>query len=72
MKRAPVFIATWLLLAASTVAGAATMLPSAPDKMASPADKQKMQACQARAAAQDVPMAERSRFVMDCMAKKEK
>ncbi len=68
MTRAPVFIAA-MLLAASAAAGAASMKPSAPDKMASPTDKQKMQACQDRAAAQKVPMDERSKFVMDCMAK---
>jgi hypothetical protein len=69
MARTPVFFAT-MLLAAS--AAAATMQPSAPEKMASPADKQRMQACQDRAAAQNVPMAERSKFVMDCMARKAK
>jgi hypothetical protein len=68
MTRTPVFVATALLVAAAT-ASAATMKPSAPDKMASPADKQKMQTCQKRAAAQNVPMAERSKFVMDCMAR---
>lgn len=67
MIRTPVFVAVTLLTAAAA-AGAATMKPSAPDRMASPADKQKMQVCQDRAAAQKVPMAERSKFVMDCMA----
>jgi hypothetical protein len=56
-----------MLLMAS--AAGATMKPSAPDRMASPSDKQKMQICQDRAAAQNVPMAERSKFVMDCMAR---
>jgi hypothetical protein len=65
MTRTPVFVAAMLLIAS---AGATTMTPSAPDKMASPSDKQKMQACQDRAAAQNVPMAERAKFVMDCMA----
>jgi hypothetical protein len=67
MTRTPVFVAAMWLMAAAT-AGAATMKPSAPDRMASPADKQKMQICQDRAAAQNVPMAERSKFVMKCMA----
>jgi hypothetical protein len=67
MTRTAGFFATVLL--AASAAGAATMTPSAPDKMASPADKQKMQACQDRAAAQKVPMPDRSRFVMNCMAK---
>jgi hypothetical protein len=69
MTRTAVFVAIVLLASA---AGAATMQPSAPDKMASPADKAKMKACQDRAAAQKVPMAERSKFVMDCMAKRAK
>jgi hypothetical protein len=66
MTRVFVFVAAVLLIAP---ADAATMTPSAPDKMASPSDKQKMQVCQNRAAAQKVPMAERSKFVMDCMAR---
>ncbi|HWE78609.1 MAG TPA: hypothetical protein VG270_08815 [Pseudolabrys sp.] len=70
MTRTPVFVATVLL--AASAAGAAATKPSAPDKMASPADKVKMQACQDRAAAQKVPMAERSKFVMDCMARRAK
>jgi len=67
MARTPVFLVTLLLLAVSATAGAATMQPTAPDKMTSPADKQKMRACRARAAAQGIPMDQRSSFVMDCM-----
>jgi hypothetical protein len=48
------------------VAQAAGTKPTAPEKMASPADKRKMKACEAKAAAQQVPMAERAKFLMDC------
>jgi hypothetical protein len=68
MTRTPAFVAAMWLMAAAT-AGAATMKSSAPDRMASPAEKQKMQICRNQAAAQNVPMAERSKFVMNCMAK---
>ena len=68
MTRTPVFVAAvWVM--ATAAAAAATMKPSAPDRMASPADKQKMQICQDRAAARNVPMAERSKYVMVCVAK---
>ena len=66
MPRTPVFAAALALIA--SVANATTMKPSAPEKMTSPTDKQKMKACQDRAAAQHVPMADRSKFVMDFMA----
>lgn len=66
MTRTTVLFAAALMTAVS--AGATSMKPSAPDRMASPADKQKMQACQDRAVAQNVPMSERAKFVMDCMA----
>ena len=71
MTRTPAFVAA-LLLTVSAAVGATTMTPSAPDKMASPADKQEMQSCQNRAAAQNVPMNERAKFVMDCLAAKAK
>jgi hypothetical protein len=51
-------------------ASAAQMAPTAPEKMSSPADKQKMKACEARAAAQNVPMDQRAKFVMSCMTHK--
>jgi hypothetical protein len=46
------------------------MKPSAPQKMMSPAEAQKMRACKKQAADQNINMAERSQFVMDCMTAK--
>jgi uncharacterized cupredoxin-like copper-binding protein len=43
------------------------MKPTAPAKMTSERDQKKMKECEARAAAQNVPMNQRSKFVMDCM-----
>lgn len=58
------------LMIATAPAHAAEMKATAPDKMTSPADKQKMKTCEATAAAQNVRMDERARFVMDCMTAK--
>jgi hypothetical protein len=69
MTRVFVFVAAVLLIAP---ADATTMKPTAPEKMTSPADKQKMRVCQQRAAAQHVPMADRSKFVTDCVAAESK
>ena len=46
------------------------MKPSAPQKMMSPEEAQKMHACEKQAADQNIKMDERSKFVMDCMTKK--
>jgi hypothetical protein len=46
------------------------MKPTAPQKMMSPAEQKKMQACEKQAADRNVPMDQRSKFVMDCMTKK--
>jgi len=58
----------------SLVYGAAdaqsSMKPSAPQKMMSPAEAQKMRACKKQAAEQNIKMAEGSQFVMDCMTAK--
>jgi hypothetical protein len=43
------------------------MKPTAPAKMMSERDQKKMKECEARAAAQNVPMNQRSKFVMQCM-----
>ena len=63
-----------LLMAASLLCGPAyaqsSMKPSAPQKMMSPAEAQKMRACKKQAADQNIKMAERSQFVMDCMTAK--
>jgi hypothetical protein len=53
-------------------ATATTMKPTAPAKMMNERDQQKMKDCEARAAAQNVPMNERSKFVMQCMTKKDR
>ena len=58
----------------SLVCGAAiaqsSMKPSAPQKMMSPAEAKKMRACEKQAADQNIPMEQRSKFVMDCMTGK--
>ncbi len=63
-----------LLSAAVIGAGAALaqtpMKPSAPQKMMSPEEAQKMHACEKQAADQNIKMDERAKFVMDCMTKK--
>ena len=60
-----------LLMAAGLLCGPAyaqpSMKPSAPQKMMSPAEAQRMRACEKQAADQNVKMDERSKFVMDCM-----
>jgi hypothetical protein len=47
-----------------------SMKPSAPQKMMSPAEAQKMRACEKQAADQHIKMDERSKYVMDCMTAK--
>jgi hypothetical protein len=51
-------------------AAAQTMKPSAPQKMMSPREAQKMRACEKQAADQNVKKDERAKFVMDCMMAK--
>jgi hypothetical protein len=46
------------------------MKPSAPQKMMSPEEAQKMHACEKQAADQNIKIDERAKFVMDCMTKK--
>jgi hypothetical protein len=58
-----IFVATSAPMAAETK-------PSAAEKMTSPAERAKMKACEAKAAAQNVPMDARAKFVMDCMTAK--
>ncbi len=64
MRALMVGIALSLIASSAT---ATTMKPTAPAKMMSERDQQKMKECEARAAAQNVPMNERSKFVMQCM-----
>lgn len=63
-----------LLLALGVSAGVAfaqtPMKPSAPQKMMSPSEAEKMHACEKQAADQNIKMDMRSKFVMDCMTKK--
>jgi hypothetical protein len=63
-----------LLMAVMVGLGAALaqtpMKPSAPQKMMSPEEAQKMHACEKQAADQNIKMDERAKFVMDCMTKK--
>jgi hypothetical protein len=47
-----------------------TMKPSAPEKMTSPEEAKKMHACEAQAAANNIQMDMRSKYVMDCMTAK--
>ena len=47
-----------------------SMKPSAPQKMMSPAEAQKMHDCEKQAADQNIKMDERAKFVMDCMTAK--
>jgi hypothetical protein len=60
-----------IALAVSLNAGAALaqsdMKPTAPAKMMPPGEKARLEACQKKAAQQNVKMDERARFVMDCM-----
>lgn len=46
------------------------MKPTAPQKMMSPSEAEKMHACEQQAADQNIRMDLRSKFVMDCMTKK--
>lgn len=61
-------------IAVSVNAGAALaqsdmkdMKPTAPQKMMPPDEKARLEACQQKAAAQNIKMDERAKFVMDCM-----
>jgi Na+-transporting methylmalonyl-CoA/oxaloacetate decarboxylase gamma subunit len=66
----------FLLVLAMSLAGAATsaqsttMKPTAPEKMTSPAEAKKMHDCEAQAAANNIQMDQRSKYVMDCMTAK--
>jgi hypothetical protein len=60
-----------LALAVSVSAGAAfaqsDMKPTAPAKMMPPDEKARLDACQQKAAQQNIKMDERAKFLMDCM-----
>ena len=59
-----------LMVAAGADVQAATTTPTAPEKMTSPAERQKMKACETQAAAQKVRMDQRAKFILDCMTAK--
>ncbi len=65
--RAGVFGLVLVSLIAASAWAQQPMKPTAPAKMMSERDQKKMKECEARAAAQNVPMNQRSRFVMACM-----
>jgi hypothetical protein len=67
--RATVAATAFALLGASALAQTA-MKPTAPQKMTSPDEQKKMQACEKQATDQNIAMDQRSKFVMDCMTKK--
>jgi len=63
-------MAAIMSLACAAAAAQPAMKPSAPQKMTSPGEAKKMQACEKQAADQHIKMDERSKFVMDCMTGK--
>jgi len=69
MLRAPAVVLI-AILAVTSGADAVEMKSSAAEKMPSPAEKAKMKACEAKAAAQHIAMDARAKFVMDCMTAK--
>ncbi len=65
--RAGVFGLVLVSLSIGNASAQQPMKPTAPAKMMSERDQKKMKECEARAAAQNVPMNQRSKFVMECM-----
>jgi hypothetical protein len=59
-----------LLMGAGAALAQTPMKPSAPQKMMSPSEAEKMHACEKQAADQNIKMDMRSKFVMECMTKK--
>ena len=59
-----------LLMGAGAALAQTPMKPSAPQKMMSPTEAEKMHACEKQAAEQNIKMDLRSKFVMECMTKK--
>jgi hypothetical protein len=60
-------VAVVLSLSAGASFAASDMTPTAPQKMMPPAEKARLEACQQKAADQQVKMDARAKFVMDCM-----
>jgi hypothetical protein len=69
MPRVIVLAMAFAFLGASAFAQT-PMKPTAPQKMMSPREAEKMRDCEKQAADQNVRMELRSKFVMDCMTKK--
>lgn len=71
MKRLAVFLFALIVFGVGSNAGAAfaqsDMKPTAPAKMMPPAEKARLEACQQKAAQQNIAMDGRAKFVMDCM-----
>ena len=65
-------MAVGLLLSGGAASAQKPMKPTAPEKMMSPAEKQKMHECEQLAAQRHIKMDERAKFVMDCMTGKVK
>jgi hypothetical protein len=63
-------MALTLSFAGATAYAQSSMKPSAPDKMTSPEEAKKMSDCQKQAAANNIQMEMRSKYVMDCMTAK--
>jgi len=61
---------TAALLGLSAAAAQSSMQPTAPQKMMSPAEAKKRNACEQQAADQHVKMDERAKFITDCMTGK--
>ena len=57
-------------LAAGAASAQSSMKASAPQKMMSSGEAQKMRACEKQAADQNIKMDERAKYVMDCMTAK--
>ena len=73
MPRAITLLTAATFAAAVFAAAAQTsMKPSAPQKMTSPAEAQKLRDCEKRAAADNVRMEERAKYLMDCLTGKPK
>lgn len=64
-------LAAFIFALAVSAAGAAfaqdPMKPTAPQKMMPPVEKARLEACQQKAARQNIKMDERAKFLMDCM-----
>jgi hypothetical protein len=75
MRRPIAFLAAvtvGMVLVSGAAVAAESMKPTAPEKMMSPAEQQKMHACEQLAAQRNIKMDERAKFLMDCMTGKVK